>query len=126
VEHPRADTHTPDFGARVLSEEALRRSEGVVINDIRTTANVDGHNFPPVGRLDLRTYVSLVYGIAAPSSLLSRIAGWSGGHRVSPDGNAEHLERIVQIRGKGLLEQVILAVDVVDHRRIMLLHYFYY
>jgi hypothetical protein len=104
VEYPRTDTYAPDFGARVLSEEALGRSEGVVINDIRTTVNVYGHNFPPVGRLDLRTDIALVYGIATPGSLLSRIAGLPGRHRVSPPGNAGHLERIVQIRGKGLLD----------------------
>jgi hypothetical protein len=101
----------------MLSEEALRRSEGFVINDIRTTVNVDGHNFPPVGRLDLRTDIALVYGIAMPGSLLSRIAGLPGRHRVSPHGNAGHLERIVQIRGKDLLDQAILAVDIGDHRR---------
>jgi hypothetical protein len=89
----------------MLSEEALRRSEGVIINDIRTTVNVYGHNFPPVGRLDLRTDIALVYGIATPSSLLSRIAGLPGGHRVSPNGNARHLGRVVQIAlGKGLLD----------------------
>jgi hypothetical protein len=117
VEHPRTDTHAPDFGARVLSEEALRRSEGVVINDIRTTVNVYGHNFPPVGLLDLRTDVTLVYGIAASGSLLSRIAGLAGGHRVSPHGNVGHLERIIQIRGKvcwtmpsSLLMSVIIVV----------------
>jgi hypothetical protein len=66
----------------VLSEEALRRSEGVVINDIRTTVNVYGHNFSPMDRLDLRTDIALVYGIATPGSLLSRIAGWLGSHRV--------------------------------------------
>ena len=78
MERSRTDTYAPDFGARVLSEEALRRSESVVINDIRTTVNVDGHNFPPVGRLDLRTDIALVYGIATPGSLLSRIAGLPG------------------------------------------------
>jgi hypothetical protein len=122
VQRSRADTHAPDFGVRVLSEEALRRSESVVINDIRTTVNVYGHNFPPIGRLDLRTDIALVYGIAAPGSFLSRIAGLPGSHRVSPHGNAGHLERIVQIRGKGLLDQAVLAVDVGDHRRAILLY----
>jgi hypothetical protein len=115
MEHSRANTHAPDFGVRVLSEEALRRSEGVVVNNIRTTINVDGHNFPPVSRLDLCADVALVYCIAAPSSLLGRIAGLPGSHRVSPDDNAGHLERIVQIRGKGLLDQAVLAADVSSH-----------
>jgi hypothetical protein len=78
VEHPRTDTHAPDFGALVLSEEALRCSEGVVINDIRTTMNVDGYNFSPVGRLDLRTDVAIIYSIATPGSLLGRVAGVAG------------------------------------------------
>jgi hypothetical protein len=60
VEHARANTHAPDFGVWVLSEETLGRSEGVVIDDIRTTAGVDGHNFPLVSRLDLCTDVALV------------------------------------------------------------------
>jgi hypothetical protein len=101
----------------VLSEKALRRSEGVVTDDIRTTVNVDGHNFPPVGRLDLHTDIALVYSIAAPRRLLGRITGFPGGHRVSPHGNAGHLERIVQIRGKvcwtrrsSLLMSVIIVV----------------
>jgi hypothetical protein len=122
VEHARANTHAPDFGVRVLSEEALRRSEGVVINDIRTTMNVDGYNFSPVGRLDLRTDVAIIYSIATLGSLLGRIAGLPGSHRVSPNGNAGHLERVVQIRGKGLLDQAVLAVDVGDHRRAILLY----
>jgi hypothetical protein len=117
VEHPRTDTHAPDFSARLLSEEALRCSEGVVINDIRTTINVDSYNFSPMGRLDLRTDIALVYGIATPGSLLSRIAGLPGSHRVSPHGNTGHLERIVQIRSKicwtrrsSLLMSVIIVV----------------
>jgi hypothetical protein len=36
------------------------------------------------------------------------------------------LERVVQILGKGLLDQAVLAVDDGDHRRAVLLHYFYY
>jgi hypothetical protein len=122
VEHPRADTHAPDFGARVLSKEALRRSEGVVINDICTTINVDGYDFSPVGRLDLRTDVAIIYSIATPGSLLGRIAGLPGSHRVSPDGNAGHLERVVQILGKGLLDQAVLTVDVGDHCRALLFY----
>jgi hypothetical protein len=122
VERPRTDTHAPDFGARVLSEETLRCSEGVVINDIRTTVNVYGHNFPPVGRLDLRTDIALVDGIATPGSLLSRIAGLWGGHRVSPNGNAGHLERVVQLLGKGLPDQAVLTVDVGDHCRALLFY----
>jgi hypothetical protein len=85
VERSRADTHAPDFGIWVLGQEALRCGEGIVINDIRTTVNIDGHNFPPVGRLDLRTDIALVYGIATPGSLLSRIAGLVSVHRFSPD-----------------------------------------
>jgi hypothetical protein len=91
VEHPRADTHTPDFGVRVLGEETLRRGEGVVSDDICATVNVDGYDFPSMSRLDLRTNVSVVYFVAALSSLLSGIAGVSGGHRVSPDAKARYL-----------------------------------
>jgi hypothetical protein len=109
-----------------LGQEALRRSEGVVADDIRTTVNVDGHNFSPVGWFDLSTDITLVYGIAALSSLLSRIAGLSSGHRVSPNGNAEHLERIVQILGKGLLDQMVLAVDVSDYCRHAIPLYYCY
>jgi hypothetical protein len=75
-----------------------------------------------VGRLDLRTDIALVYGIATPGSLLSRIAGLPGSHRISPHGHAGHLERIVQIRGKGLLDQAVLAVDVSDHYCAILLY----
>jgi len=122
VERPRTDTHAPDFGARVLSEETLRCSEGVVINDIRPTINVDGYNFSPVGRLDLRTDVAIIYSIATPGSLLGRIAGLPGSHRVSPNGNAGHLERVVQLLGKGLPDQAVLTVDVGDHCRALLFY----
>jgi hypothetical protein len=106
----------------VLREETLRRSEGVVINDIRTTVNVDSYNLPPVGRIDLRTDVAIIYNIATPGSLLGRIAGLPGSHRVSPNGNAGHLERIVQLLGKGLPDQAVLTVDVGDHCRALLFY----
>ena len=114
MEHSRANTHAPDFGVRVLSEEALRRSEGVVVNNIRTTINIDGHNFPPVGRLDLCTDVALVYGIAAPRRLLGRIAGLSGGHRVSPYGDTGLLlihVRLYYTRLPRLITEVALRAD---------------
>jgi hypothetical protein len=111
VEHPRTDTHAPDFGIWVLGQETLRCGEGVVVNNIRTTINVDGHNFPPMGRLDLSTDIALVYGIATP-----------GSHRVSPHGNAGHLERVVQLLGKGLPDHAVLTVDVGDHCRALLFY----
>ena len=73
MQHPRANPDAPDFGVRVLGQEVLRRGEGVVSDDIRPTVNVDGHDFPAVGRLDLGTDVSLVDGIATPSGFLSRV-----------------------------------------------------
>jgi hypothetical protein len=122
VERPRTDTHAPDFGIWVLGQETLRCSEGVVVNNIRTTINVDGHNFPPMGRLDLSTDIALVYGIATPGSLFSRIAGLPGSHRASPNGNAGHLECVVQLLGKGLPDQAVLTVDVGDHCRALLFY----
>jgi hypothetical protein len=101
VKYPRPNTHAPDFGVRVLSEEALRCGEGVVINDICATVNVDGHDFPPVGRFDLRTNVSLVDFIAAPSGFLGGIAGLPSGHKVSPDGHGGPLPYHVQWQRQG-------------------------
>jgi hypothetical protein len=97
VEDPRADTHAPDFSVRVVREEALRCSEGVVSYDIRATVNVDGYDFPPVGRLHLCTDISLVYFIPTPSGFFSGIAGLSGGHKISPDGNAGLLSDHVRL-----------------------------
>jgi hypothetical protein len=59
VEHPRADPHTPDFGARVLGEEAFRGGKSVVIDDLCTAVNIDGHDFSLVGRLDLSTDMAI-------------------------------------------------------------------
>jgi hypothetical protein len=72
VQHPRADFHTPDFGIRVLGKEALRGSEGVAGDDIHPSVDVNGHDLPAVGRLDLRTEISLVDGITA-------LGGFRGG-----------------------------------------------
>ena len=71
MEHPRADTHAPDFGVRVLGAEAFRCGKDIVINDIRSTINVDGYDFPPMGHFDVGTDVSLVSCVAAPSGFLS-------------------------------------------------------
>jgi hypothetical protein len=84
VEHPRADAYAPDFGVRVLGEQALRCGQGVVGDDILTTVDVNGDDLPPLGRLDLATDLSLVKGIATLGCLLGGITGLPGRHEVSP------------------------------------------
>jgi len=60
VEHPRADTYAPDLSIRVLGEEALRRSESVVGNDIGASIDIDGYDLSLVGWFDLTSDLSFV------------------------------------------------------------------
>jgi hypothetical protein len=62
----------------------LRCGQSVVGDDILTTVDVNGYDFPPLGRLDLVTDLSFVEGIAAPGCLLGGITGLPGCHEVSP------------------------------------------
>jgi len=75
VKGSRADAHAPDFGVRVLSEQTLRCCQGVVGDDIFSTVEVDGDDFPPVARLDVAANLTFVEGIAAAGCLFGGITG---------------------------------------------------
>ena len=55
-----ADTDAPDFSVRMLGEEALGCSEGIVVNHIAAAVNIYGDDFSIVGRFHLAADGSLV------------------------------------------------------------------